>query len=194
MLNDMTNSFSEVAQEILRLIPQGGSVGNGKAKAAFSFPVDQDEYNAGKQELLAAGVIVQGRGRGGSIRRTGDVVAVVDVPPAASVAVADPVAPAPAPVAPAVPVAAPVSEGGLEVVRPLVNKPHLNMGPWINEVIAVLAEHNEVYPGLGDIRDKIRMNQLNTDVLMEFHAKANDVMTKVNGCWFHFELGLVKNK
>lgn len=77
------SSLTEQAQNLLNLIPETGSIGNitlvNKFNAAFpSNPDDPDEtdtpfdenFKLAKAELLAAGLIKLGRGKGGSVKRT----------------------------------------------------------------------------------------------------------------------------
>lgn len=197
----MTNTFSNVAQEILRLIPQGGSIGNGKARSAFSFPVTVEQYNAGKQELLDAGVVVQGRGRGGSLRRAGEaVVAAATVVDASTSNEGGEESPADVP-APEVStsgagdnaIPSVSASGSDEVVRPIATKPYVNMGAWMTEVLTVLGEFGCTYPNEADLRDKIARNALNTDLMMAFHSEANDLLIAKAGVWIHFNKGVVRN-
>lgn len=198
----MTNTFSNVANEILRLIPEGGSIGNGKCVRGFSFPVTPEDYAAGKKELLDAGVVVQGRGRGGSLRRASDVVAApaVDAPtgeaaPAEGSAEDPSDVPAPeAPVSGAGTTAiASVSAGEDGVVRPMVAKPYINMSAWMLEILDVMAEFGCTHPTGEQTRKLIEDNKVNTDIMMEFHSQANDIMIDKHGVCFHFNKGLVKN-
>lgn len=68
--------LSEQAQNLLQLIPESGSIGNVtlRKKLAGTLPpgietAAPDFFSEPKSELLAAGVIKLGRGKGGSVRR-----------------------------------------------------------------------------------------------------------------------------
>jgi len=55
-------------QQLLDLLKQHDSLGNGRARELLGW--DADTYEAVKKSLLAKDLIMQGRGRGGSIKRS----------------------------------------------------------------------------------------------------------------------------
>ena len=59
-----TNEANE--QQLLDLLAQHGSLGNGKAREHLGW--DEESYNLAKEGLYAQGLVAFGRGRGGSIR------------------------------------------------------------------------------------------------------------------------------
>ncbi len=69
----MTATLSSLAQAMLGRLPaDGGTIGNGKLRRqleADGIPTDDAAYDAGKAELIDAGLALPGRGRGGSLRR-----------------------------------------------------------------------------------------------------------------------------
>ena len=68
----MTNN-TDLQKQILDILPEEGSAMGNKAMLealeASGMVVDEDQYQAARESLLAQGVIVKGRGRGGSIAR-----------------------------------------------------------------------------------------------------------------------------
>lgn len=77
-------SLSEQAANLLALIPETGSIGNvtlrknykhaAEGQAGILLPRDYDaEFATAKAELLAAGLIKLGRGKGGSVKRVSPV-------------------------------------------------------------------------------------------------------------------------
>ena len=77
---------------VAALTELGGSAGNGRLRETLQWA--EATYNSVKDDLLAEGTIVLGRGRGGSVSLAGDLKAAVDEPVPV-------VAPGPATVAPA---------------------------------------------------------------------------------------------
>jgi len=61
--------MSELEGELLALLARHPSLGNGKARELLG--CDEASYELVKKALLASGLVVQGRGRGGSIRLAG---------------------------------------------------------------------------------------------------------------------------
>lgn len=60
--------LSPKAKRILELIPQEGSIGNTRLRARLGMSVE--EYMTSRKDLLTAGLIEKGKGRGGSVSRT----------------------------------------------------------------------------------------------------------------------------
>ena len=60
------SNLSEQAQNLLQLIPESASIGNVTLRKLFG----EEFFAVAKTELLNAGVISLGRGKGGSVRRT----------------------------------------------------------------------------------------------------------------------------
>lgn len=76
------SSLSEQANQLLGLIPETGSIGNVTLRRNFNIgngELGSDEtgamvyFDAAKKELLAAGLIKLGRGKGGSVKRVSPV-------------------------------------------------------------------------------------------------------------------------
>ena len=61
--------LSATAKRILELIPQDGSIGNVRLRSKLGLSVE--EYWKARKELLDLGLIEKGKGRGGSVSRTG---------------------------------------------------------------------------------------------------------------------------
>jgi hypothetical protein len=65
-----TNQLSPEAQQVLDALPQTGAISGGHLRARIS--IDEDEFKQAKKELRNAGLVILGRGRGGSIARKTD--------------------------------------------------------------------------------------------------------------------------
>src|SRR4051812_13589348 len=64
--------LSHDAQRVYDTLPETGAISGGQLKGRLS--LDDDEFKQAKRELRAAGLVILGRGRGGSVaRHTGDV-------------------------------------------------------------------------------------------------------------------------
>lgn len=89
-------SVAEIRRAILRTVPKdGSSVGNLRLREqiaeALQTKVNEEDYFAAREELIAEGKLAKGQGRGGSVRRIVDeapalTLAAQDVPAAAKAA------------------------------------------------------------------------------------------------------------
>jgi hypothetical protein len=60
--------MTEQAEKMLALIPENGNIGNVSLRKALG--ETPEAYFSVRQELLTAGLIATGRGKGGSVHRT----------------------------------------------------------------------------------------------------------------------------
>ncbi len=67
---------SATATELWQQVPETGSISNVRLREASGLP--QNEYDAARDELVDAGLLARGPGRGGSVRRTGEAAANVE--------------------------------------------------------------------------------------------------------------------
>ena len=67
-------SAADIREAILRTLPEdGGTIGNGRMREAIAAELDGDldeaDYFAVRDALVAEGLVATGKGRGGSVRR-----------------------------------------------------------------------------------------------------------------------------